>query len=105
MKRAKDKVALVTGGSRGIGKSACFLLAKEGAKVAVTDILDKEGEYLVNEINAMGGVAEYWHLDLSDEENVKDVMTKVQDKFGKVDILINNASMSGINKYTREITF
>jgi NAD(P)-dependent dehydrogenase (short-subunit alcohol dehydrogenase family) len=52
----------------------------------------------------MGGVAEYWHLDLSDEENVKDVMVKVNDKFGKIDILINNAAILGINKYTREIT-
>ena len=47
MNRVINKVAIVTGGSLGIGRSACTLLAKEGAKVAVTDILDKEGEILV----------------------------------------------------------
>jgi NAD(P)-dependent dehydrogenase (short-subunit alcohol dehydrogenase family) len=94
----------VTGGSLGIGKSACILLAKEGAKVAVTDILDKEGKELVNEIKDMGCIAEYWHLDTSDEVNVKDVMAKVHEKFGKIDILVNNAGIAGASKPTHEIT-
>ena len=104
MQRVKNKVAIVTGGSLGIGKSICTLLAKEGAKVAVTDILDKEGKFLVNEINTMGEVAEYWHLDTSDEENVKDVVAKIQKKFGKIDILVNNAGIAGVSKPTHEIT-
>ena len=104
MNRLENKVALVTGGSLGIGKSACFYLAKEGAKVAVTDILDIEGRGLAYEINAMGYDAEYWHLDITDEENVKDVFEQVYKKFGKIDILINNAGVNGVNKYTHEIT-
>ncbi len=103
MHKVENKVALVTGGSRGIGKSACLLLAKEGAKVAVTDILDKEGEYLVDEINALGYIAEYWHLDILDEKNVKEVMAKVIKKFGNIDIFINNAGITGVNKYTHGI--
>jgi NAD(P)-dependent dehydrogenase (short-subunit alcohol dehydrogenase family) len=104
MKRVENKVAIVTGGSLGIGKAACILLAKENAKVAITDILDKEGENLAKEINAMGYIAGFWHLDTSDEENVKDVMAKIQKKFGKIDILVNNAGISGTSKPTHEIT-
>ncbi len=104
MNRTANKTAIITGGSLGIGKSACILLAKEGAKVAVTDILDKEGQELVNEINSMGCIAEYWHLDTSDEENVKDVMKKVYDKFEKIDVLVNNAGIAGASKPTHEIT-
>jgi NAD(P)-dependent dehydrogenase (short-subunit alcohol dehydrogenase family) len=104
MNRVENKVAIVTGGSHGIGKSACMFLAQEGAKVAVTDILDLEGKELVLEINKMGYAAEFWHLDTSDEKNVKDVMEKVHAKFGKIDILVNNAGISGVNKPTHEIT-
>ena len=97
MNRVENKVALVTGGSLGIGKSACLLLAKEGAKIAVTDILDTEGKNLANEINDLGFTAEYWHLDITDEENVKNVVEQVHNKFGKIDILVNNAGVSGVN--------
>jgi len=104
MKRVKNKVALVTGGSKGIGKSFCLLLAKEGAMVAVTDVLDKEGMYVTDEINSTGGIAEYWHLDAHDEENVRDVLAQVCRKFGKIDIFINNADVIGLDKYTLGIT-
>jgi NAD(P)-dependent dehydrogenase (short-subunit alcohol dehydrogenase family) len=104
LNRVENKVAIVTGGSLGIGKSICMLLAKEGAKVAITDILDNEGKYLVNLINAKGFVAEFWHLDTSDEKNVKDVVAKVHNKYGKIDVLVNNAGIAGVNKPTHEIT-
>lgn len=105
MNRVKDKVAVVTGGSLGIGRAACILLAKEGAKVAVTDILDTEGSDLAEEIRTMGLIAEYWHLDTSDEQNVKEVLSNIGEKFGGIDILVNNAGISGINKPTDEITY
>ena len=105
MNRVKDKVAIVTGGSLGIGRSACILLAKEGAKVAVTDILDAEGNALAEEIRAIGLVAEFWHLDTSNEANVKEVLSNIGEKFGRIDILVNNAGISGINKPTDEITY
>ncbi|MCD6181303.1 MAG: SDR family NAD(P)-dependent oxidoreductase, partial [Candidatus Cloacimonetes bacterium] len=64
MKRVEKKVVVVTGGALGIGRETCLLLAKEGAKVAITDVLDKEGQELADEITKSGGVAKFWHLDV-----------------------------------------
>ena len=104
MSRVKGKVALVTGGALGIGRATSLLLAKEGAKVAVTDILDKEGQQVVDEINDAGGIAEYWHLDVAKEEGVKKIFADVVRKFEKIDILVNNAGIAGVNKPTHEVT-
>lgn len=103
MKRAQDKVVIVTGGALGIGKETCRLLAQEGAKVAITDILDEEGKKLVEEITKSGGVAKYWHLDVSKEDEVKKVYAAVVEEFGKLDATINNAGISGVDKPTHEL--
>ncbi len=103
-KRVSGKVAVVTGGAMGIGRAAARMLAGEGAKVAVTDILDKDGQNAVNEIESLGGTAKYWHLDVSNEEIVKNVFTGIVDAFGAIDILVNNAGISGVNKPTHEIS-
>lgn len=104
MNRVEGKVAIVTGGSLGIGKASCLLLAREGAKVAVTDIKDDEGEQVVAEINDVGGTAQYWHLDTSDEDNVSKVFADVRGRFGQIDVLVNNAGIAGVNKPTHEIS-
>lgn len=104
MGRVEGKVAIVTGGALGIGEAGCMLLAKEGAKVAVTDILDKEGQKVTEEIKNDGGVAEFWHLDVSDEKQVKRVFADIDKKFGKIDVLVNNAGIAGVSKNTHEIT-
>jgi NAD(P)-dependent dehydrogenase (short-subunit alcohol dehydrogenase family) len=104
MGRVKDKVAIVTGGALGIGKASCLLLAKEGAKVAVTDILDKEGQEVVKEIGNNGGVAKFWHLDVSNEKEVQKTFADINNKFGKIDVLVNNAGIAGVSKPTNEIT-
>jgi len=104
MGRVENKVAIVTGGALGIGKSACLLLAKEGAKVAVTDILDQEGQRVVNEIKGFGGAAKFWHLDVSKEEEVRKVFADIYKTFGKINVLVNNAGISGVSKPTDEIT-
>lgn len=104
MDRLKDKAVIITGGSLGIGKSAAELLAAEGAKVAITDILDEEGMKLAHSIRSKGGRAAYWHLDTSDEKHVKDVFCKIYETFGSINVLVNNAAISGINKPTHEIT-
>ncbi len=104
MKRVENKVVIVTGGSLGIGRETCILLAKEGAKVAVTDILDKEGQELVEEINNSGGVAKFWHLDVSNEKEVKKVYADVVKEFGKLDATVNNAGISGVDKPTHELS-
>jgi NAD(P)-dependent dehydrogenase (short-subunit alcohol dehydrogenase family) len=104
MNRVQGKVAIVTGGALGIGQQTCLLLAQEGARVAVTDILDSEGQDLANKIIEHGGEADYWHLDVSKEENVKQVFTEVQQRWGRIDILVNNAGITGVDKPTHEIT-
>jgi len=104
MKRVEGKTAIVTGGSVGIGRSACLLLAREGAHVAVTDIQDGEGRQLVEEINKAGGSAEFWHLDVSSEAEVKEVFAAVCERFGQLDVLVNNAGIAGTNKPTDELT-
>lgn len=104
MNRIENKVAIVTGGALGIGRATCLVLAKEGAKVAVTDVLDDEGKALVEDIKSSGGEAEYWHLDVSKESEVKQVFTEVCNRWEKIDVLVNNAGISGVNKPTHEIT-
>jgi NAD(P)-dependent dehydrogenase (short-subunit alcohol dehydrogenase family) len=104
MKRTENKVVIVTGGALGIGRETCILLAQEGAKVAVTDVLDKEGKILAEEINHSGGVAKFWHLDVSDEEEVEKVYANVVKEFGKLDATVNNAGIAGADKPTHELS-
>ncbi|KPJ51064.1 MAG: short-chain dehydrogenase [candidate division Zixibacteria bacterium DG_27] len=104
MGRVENRVAIVTGGALGIGKACCEVLAKEGAKVAVTDILDKEGKKLAEKIKGAGGVAEYWHLDVANEKEVEKVFSEVAKTFSKIDVLVNNAGIAGVSKPTHEIT-
>jgi len=104
MKRVENKVVIVTGGALGIGRETCLLLAKEGAKVAVTDVLVKEGQELIKEINLSGGVAKFWHLDVTDEKEVEKVYAEVVKEFGKLNAMVNNAGIAGVDKPTHEIT-
>ena len=104
MKRVQDEVAIITGGSLGIGSACAKMLAAHGAKVAVTDVLDEPGNRLVDEINGLGGNARYWHLNVADEAQVKQVVSEIAQHFGKISILVNNAGISGVNKPTHEIT-
>jgi NAD(P)-dependent dehydrogenase (short-subunit alcohol dehydrogenase family) len=104
MKRVEGKVVVVTGGALGIGRETCLLFAKEGAKVAVTDVLDKEGQELIEEISQSGEVAKFWHLDVTDEKEVEKVFAEVVKEFGKLDATVNNAGIAGVDKPTHELT-
>ncbi len=104
MQRVKDKVAIVTGGALGIGKATCERLAEAGAKIAVTDIKDNEGRAVADDLKKNDFKAEYWRLNVADENEVKNVFKKVQEKFGSIDVLVNNAGISGVNKPTDEIS-
>jgi NAD(P)-dependent dehydrogenase (short-subunit alcohol dehydrogenase family) len=104
MKRTEKKVVIVTGGAKGIGRETCILLAKEGAKVAVVDILDEEGQALVEEINKSGGVSKFWHLDVTNEKEVEKVYAEVVNEFGKLDATVNNAGIAGADKPSSEVT-
>ncbi len=88
MGRVEGKVAIVTGGAGGIGSATCRLLAKEGAKVVVTDVAD--GQNLAREI---GGA--YHHHDVTSEERWQDIVTGVEKKLGRLDILVNAAGIEG----------
>jgi NAD(P)-dependent dehydrogenase (short-subunit alcohol dehydrogenase family) len=104
MNRLKDKVVIVTGGSLGIGKAACVQMAKEGAKVAVTDIDDDAGNEVVRMIASDDNIAWYWHLDVSDEKAVEQVFSEVEEKYGSIDVLVNNAGIAGTDKPTHELS-
>lgn len=104
MARAQGKVAVITGAALGIGRAAALLLAREGAAVAVTDINDEAGKDLVTTIIRAGGTAAYWSLDTSSEDQVQSVFADVVAQFGAINVLVNNAGISGANKPTHQIT-
>jgi NAD(P)-dependent dehydrogenase (short-subunit alcohol dehydrogenase family) len=104
MKRLDGKVCIVTGGSHGIGKATCLRLAEEGASVAITDIEDDDGKSVRDEIVKGGGVAEYWHLDVTDEDAVDMVFGDVADALGSIDVIVNNAGIAGADKPTDKVT-
>ena len=104
MNRVEGKTIIVTGAALGIGRAASCLLAREGASVAVTDLKDEEGRKLVEQITNDGGIAEYWHLDISRADEVIDVFTAIKKKFGRIDVLVNNAGIAGADKPTDEVT-
>jgi len=90
----KDQVALVTGGSRGIGKAIVQALARNGAKVAfVYRGSQQAAEELEREVAAAGGAAKAWQADVSDPEAAKRVVAGVLAEWGRVDILVNNAGV------------
>jgi NAD(P)-dependent dehydrogenase (short-subunit alcohol dehydrogenase family) len=103
MDRVKGKVAIVTGGASGIGKASAILLAKEGAEVAVTDISDDAGKEVVEEIKKNGGTADYWHMNVADEKEVEKAFTEIYDRYGKINILVNNAGIPGSMTPTHEL--
>jgi len=93
MGRLQDKVALITGGARGQGAEHAKALAKEGARVVITDVLDDEGAVIVKEIQVSGGKAEYLHLDVTDQHAWEQVTSEVIDRHGSIDVLVNNAGI------------
>jgi len=91
--RLENKVAIVTGGARGIGQAIAELFAKEGAKVIIWDLLDA-GTDTANGINSAGGVAEFTKLSVTDHERIEAEVARIAEKYGRIDILINNAGIT-----------
>ncbi|HPF72002.1 MAG: glucose 1-dehydrogenase [Lysobacteraceae bacterium] len=104
MDRVNGKTCIVTGGAQGIGRACVERLAEEGARVAIFDLHDDEGEALVAALVARGLPAAYWHVDVSSEASVKAAIDAAAERFGGVDVLVNNAGISGSTKLTHEIT-
>jgi len=100
MTRLEGKTCLVTGAAHGIGKATCKRLADEGAVVAATDVTDGDGQALVDEIMADGGKAVYHHLDVTDEAQVESVFETVAKEHDGLDVIVNNAGISGSNAPT-----
>lgn len=104
MARLDGKVAAVTGGSLGLGKAMVERMVEQGAAVGILDVLDKEGEALVQELTRKGFRVAYWHCDVSDEAQVKAALDGVVERFGKLSVMVSNAGISGANKPTHEVT-
>lgn len=100
----ENKVALVTGGSGGIGRATALALAKEGAQILITDVNGEGGAETVRLIEAQGGTASYITGDVSNEDEVKTMMDAVVERYGKLDIAINNAGVGGERKRIQDQT-
>jgi NAD(P)-dependent dehydrogenase (short-subunit alcohol dehydrogenase family) len=94
--RLQGKVALITGSASGIGKSSALLFAQEGAHVIVNDLDIAKGEETVQEIVAAGGSAIFIQADVTNVDNVKAMVDRVIEHFGRIDVLFNNAGISGV---------
>jgi NAD(P)-dependent dehydrogenase (short-subunit alcohol dehydrogenase family) len=97
----KDRVAYLTGATNEIGAEVCRTLAKEGAKLAITDINIEKGDNLVKEISAFGGEAIFIKTDVSNYSEIKDSVMKGTDHFGRLDIMVYLAGMGKIGKFAQ----
>ena len=93
MGRVDGKIALVTGGANGMGRSHALLLAREGATLIVTDMDEKGGKAVVEEINDNGGQARFFRHDVSSVPDWERISQQAKSTFGRVDILVNNAGI------------
>lgn len=93
MNRAKEKVALITGGAKGIGEACARLMAKEGAAVAITDVDIEQGSLLAEAINCNGGAALFLEHDVGDESAWRRVVDQVVGRFGRLNVVVNNAGL------------
>lgn len=93
--RVAGKVALVSGGARGIGAATAKLLAGEGAAVVLADVLEAEGKATETEIAESSGRATFMRLDVADEQNWQQVIDATVAAYGKLDVVVNNAGISG----------
>ena len=93
--RLEGKVALVSGGARGMGAVESKLFAKEGAKVILCDVLEAEGRQVEAEIAEAGGEAMFVKVDVTREEDWADAVEQTVARFGKLNVLVNNAGISG----------
>lgn len=96
MERLKDKVAIITGAAMGIGKGIATAFANEGAKVVVADMNDAVGTQTVEELKASGAEAIFVHVDITNEDQIKNLYDVTVKTFGGLDILVNNAGVYNV---------
>ena len=93
--RLEGKVALISGGARGLGEAQARLFAQEGARVVIGDVLEDEGKKVEAGINEAGGDAHFARLDVTQEDQWQRVIDAATAMYGKLDILVNNAGIGG----------
>jgi Dehydrogenases with different specificities (related to short-chain alcohol dehydrogenases) len=96
MSRLKGKAILITGAGSGIGQCTAQLFASEGAEIIVNDIDAVKGEETVASIVEAGGTASFIHADVTNPESVQQLTAKAIEQFGRIDVLFNNAGISGV---------
>tara|TARA_B100000745_G_scaffold252162_1_gene174343 strand:- start:307 stop:1056 length:750 start_codon:yes stop_codon:yes gene_type:complete len=96
--RLENKVALISGGSRGMGAVEAKLFASEGARIIIGDIREEEGRQVEAQINESGGECFFTHLDVTNEANWLEAVAQAVARYGKLDILINNAGIFPMEK-------
>ncbi len=94
--RLRGKVVLITGAGSGIGKSTAILFAKEGASIIVNDLNEGSGNETVSEIRKSNGEAFFIQGDVTEADSVKAMVDKAINKYGRIDVLFNNAGVSGV---------
>jgi NAD(P)-dependent dehydrogenase (short-subunit alcohol dehydrogenase family) len=102
--RLAGKVALITGGASGMGRSEATIFAQEGAKVVVADLLEAEGRDVVDHITKAGGQARFVKIDVTSETDWQAAAQAAVAAFGKLDILVNNAGISGSGPDTMSVS-
>ncbi len=100
----EGKVAVVTGGSSGIGRASAIALAQAGAQVVVSDVMEEEGEKTVHLIHSNGGNALFVKTDVSQAKDVRAMIRKTVETFGSIDCLFNNAGIEGARSSTAACT-
>lgn len=91
----EGKAALVTGAASGIGRATAIALAREGAKVVVTDVDDDGGQQTMQQIKEAGGEATFMHVDVADAKEVEDAVQAAVDHYGSLNVAVNNAGWEG----------
>jgi len=94
MERLKNKVAIITGGANGIGKATAIKFASEGAITLIWDVQQEKGRNAVEEINKRNGNAEFFKVHTTQYDQVEDAVEEAIEKYGAIDILINNAGIT-----------
>ncbi|MDW7667647.1 MAG: 3-oxoacyl-ACP reductase FabG [Bacillota bacterium] len=101
MKRLENKISVITGGAKGIGFATCEKFVKEGSSVIILD-MDKESmDKTVVDLNLIANLVEGYQVDITDREKVEEVFKIIKEKYGKIDILINNAGIISDNQLNK----
>ncbi|CAL5212315.1 unnamed protein product [Lathyrus oleraceus] len=95
LKRLEGKVALITGGASGIGEATARLFSQNGAKIVIADIQDDQGHSVCQELHK--SFASYVHCDVTNEKDIENAVNTAVSKYGKLDIMFNNAGIVGVN--------